>query len=62
MQNDVANKAIEANPLNVGGMTFSVIPTGALASYERPTIETPVSPSGLNQKYADNFDDIGYYV
>lgn len=55
-QDDVANKAIEANVQKYAGITCNALPTGRFTTKsETYPVPDAFSPSGLNQRYTDRF-------
>lgn len=66
MQNDVANSGLGSyagKHIRFAGITCSVLPRGnALGKLEETdNPQTPMTPSGLNVRYTNRFDDPTYY-
>lgn len=63
-QNDVCNSGIkQGSPQVYAGVTCSVLPTGKAMAQRGQSMWVPsyVSASGLNQRYANRFDDPTFY-
>lgn len=56
-QNDVANKAIEANPQRYSGIVMGALPNGRYSVKRESHEAEPFTPSGLNVRYGDRFTE-----
>ena len=60
---DVAVSGVNGSPVQFAGMTMSQLPIRAMAKKtETYWVPQHITPSGLEQKYTDRFDNPTYYT